>query len=139
MIFHDNCCDHFLALVVYRESGWPKGYHSRLLPPRTRVQILGFARGLRFVDLNLTPRVFLQDLRFSSLLKIDFHAKILCRWLGRLGNHSLRVKTLNKVIIYLFIYFIYLCSNITPFMKYMNTRITRATCRGLLPCKNLVL
>ena len=31
----------------------------------------GLAQGLRFVDLNLTPRVFLRVLRFSSLSKID--------------------------------------------------------------------
>ena len=47
-----------------------------------------------YVDLNLTPRVFLQALQFSSLCKFDFLAKIwaieqlnisLC--LGRMGNH----------------------------------------------------
>ena len=42
----------------------------------TRDRILGSARGLRFVDLNLTSRVFLRVLRFSSLCKFNFHAII---------------------------------------------------------------
>ena len=40
----------------------------------TRDQFLGSARGLRFVDLNLTPRVFLRVL-FSSLCKFDYHSR----------------------------------------------------------------
>ena len=43
------------------------------------VRKLGISRGnpkLRFVDLNLTPRVILRVLRFSFLCKFDFHAKI---------------------------------------------------------------
>ena len=77
------------------------------------------ARGLRFVDLNLTLRVFLRVLWFSSLCKFDFHAKI---WAVERLNISLLKNrkngqplpsqlTLNKVVIYLFIYlFIYLVS-----------------------------
>ena len=85
---------------------------SSVAPPTstTRDRILGSARGLRFVDLNLIPRVFLRVLRFSSLSKIDFHANIwaierlnISLWLGRTGNHFLRNMTLNnKVFIYLF-------------------------------------
>ena len=61
-------------LVNYhRESGWRSGHQSRLPPLRPAIES---ARGLRFVDLNLTPRVFLRVLRFSSLCKFDFHAKI---------------------------------------------------------------
>ena len=38
-----------------------------------RDQVLGFARGLRFVELNLTLRVILRELRLSNLCKFDFH------------------------------------------------------------------
>ena len=50
-----------------------------------------------FIDLSLTPRVFLLVPRFSSLCKFDFHTKIwaverlnITHWLGRMGNHFLR-------------------------------------------------
>ena len=43
-----------------------------ITPPSKYIEICG----LRFVDLNLTLRVFLRVLWFSSLCKFDFHAKI---------------------------------------------------------------
>ena len=63
----------------------------------TRDRVLGSARGLRFIDLSLTPSVFLRILKFSTLCKFDFHAKIwaverlnFSLWLGRIGNHFFR-------------------------------------------------
>ena len=61
------------SVIIIGESGWRSGHQSRLPPLRPGIEA---ARGLRFVDLNLTPRVFLRVLRFSSLCKFDFHAKI---------------------------------------------------------------
>ena len=66
------CAFDFLC-YYNRESGWRSSHQSRLPPQRPGIES---ARGLRFVDLNLTPRVFLRLLRFSSLWKFDFHAKI---------------------------------------------------------------
>ena len=91
------------------ESGWRSGHQSRLPPLRPGIES---ARGLRFVDLNLTPRVFLRVLQISSLCKFDFHAKIwaverlnINLWLGRMSNHFLRNW---RKIKYLFIYLFYL-------------------------------
>ena len=55
--------------IQLRESGWFGGYQPCLPPLRP-----GFNSGPPIsyvVDLNLTPRVFLRVLRFSSLSKID--------------------------------------------------------------------
>ena len=83
-----------LLNCLFWESGWRSGHQSRLPPLRPGIES---ARGMRFVDLNLTPRVFLRVFRFSSLCKFDFHAKIwaverlnISLWLGRMGNHFLR-------------------------------------------------
>ena len=90
------------------ESGWRSGHQSRLPPLRPGIES---ACGLKFVDLNLTPRVFLRVLRFSSLGKFDFNANIwaveglnISLWLGRMANHfSPSQLALNKVFIYYFI------------------------------------
>ena len=87
-----------LALPSGSMKGRPRkqssGHQSHLPPLRPGIES---ACGLRFVDLNLTPRVFLRVLQFSSLCKFDFHAKIwaverlnINLWLGRMGNHFLR-------------------------------------------------
>ena len=62
-----------LTVDLLGESGWRSCHQSRLPPLRPGIES---ARGLRFVDLNLTPRVFLRVLRFSSLCKFDFYTKI---------------------------------------------------------------
>ena len=98
------------------ESGWRIGHQSRLPTLRPGIE---FTRALRFVYLNLSPRVFLRVLRFSFLCKFDFHANI---WAFQLLNINLAVErlninlarkkgqpllsqlTLNKVYIYLYLF-----------------------------------
>ena len=45
-----------LSILQIGESGWRSGHQLRLPPLRPGIES---ARGLKFVDLNLTPRVFL--------------------------------------------------------------------------------
>ena len=51
----------------HEESNWGSGHHS-LLPPLPPRFDLGLVRGLRLVDLNLTPMAFLQKVVSSSVL-----------------------------------------------------------------------
>ena len=60
------------AFQITGESGWFSGHQPCLPPLWPRFNSgLGSYVGWVSVDLNLTPRVFLRVLRFSSLLKID--------------------------------------------------------------------
>ena len=101
----DRICNHDFDHDF--ESCWRSGHQSRFPPLRPRIES---ACGLRFVDLNLTPRIFLRVLRFSSLCKFDFHAMIwaverlnISLWLGRTGNHFLAIDVKIK---YLFIIYL---------------------------------
>ena len=59
-------------IVLVFESGWFDGHRPCLPPLWPRFNsALGSYVGWVSVDLNLTPRVFLRVLRFSSLIKID--------------------------------------------------------------------
>ena len=79
------------------ESGWRNGHQSHL--PPLRPGIASWAPHVGW-DLSISiwhPRLFLRVLRFSSLFKFDFHAKIraverlnISFWLGRIDNHFLR-------------------------------------------------
>ena len=84
---------------ISSSGGVRLGKWSSVAPPTSTTlnQVLGSLRGLRFVTLNLTLMVFLRVLRFSSLCKFYFDAKIwaierlnIYLWLGRMCNHFLR-------------------------------------------------
>ena len=101
------------ALSRMEESDWPSRHHPRLSPLWPGFEPgfePGLVRGLRSVDLNLTPGFFLpvlRVLRFSSLRKNPLSQTNLCRQayssrlgLERLGNHSL----CSDVYIYIYTY-----------------------------------
>ena len=99
-----------IRVTMKVESGWRSGHQSRLPPLRPGIES---ARGLRFVDLNLTPRVFSPGTPVFLPLQIRLLRQDLSRRaikhqpLARKNGQPLPSQlTLNKVFIYLFYLFI---------------------------------